>query len=220
VDDHAHFEKTFTTLSAPIKRVINVRLNSIRLGKLCMNASTHICLMLLVGVGLLFFIAVFSAGPMEKRAGSLLIYGRSLPQRTGSFLIAILALLATLLGYPFNKYATGSHLWSWLALLLINLVGSAAVLFFAGPRDITIDTKQKMYVARFGWPLSYRKWHGPVDDVAGVRVYGNAYKSKSILSLVWKREGPPNIVLGIYPSLKRAEAAAHRISTSMDVPVL
>ena len=173
-------------------------------------------LLLLFSGSFLLLIVGSLIGATENHKGPRLIYGRPWLLRVGFFLTGAWVLLGPVARFPFNEYATGKNFWYWITLALLGLIGSVAVLFFAGPCDITINTRKQTYYARFGWPIFYCKWHGSLNEIAGIRVYGRTTKSNSILTLVWKKRGKPPIVLGSYPSLLRAEKAAQRIATNME----
>ena len=78
---------------------------------------------------------------------------------------------------------------SFLLVPLAGLCGPTAIfLYAAGPEDLIIDTVQRTYRFRRGFPLLASWQSGPLEDIAGLRVktVQNKAGSRSLILLDWK----------------------------------
>ena len=123
-------------------------------------------------------------------------------------------------------------------ILLVPIVGlffpTGLFLYIAGPADLILDTAQRRYRFRRGFPLLASWQEGPLDDIAGLRVHALSSRSGASYQLMldWKNTqaafwtlgdgavaGRRPVQLEVSRDMTRLRQDAQKLAQRLGVPV-
>ena len=150
----------------------------------------------------------------KKDRGLQIVYRRPWLLRAGFSSFALMLILG-----PITLRAP---LWLTCYWVIIGYPIASLLIYLSGPNDICLDIRSRTYQMCCGWPLFSRRFYGPLEDIAGVKVVKSCQDNSGRLLLLWKqqRKSRSNITLGQFPSITQANYEAQTLTKRLSVILL